>query len=68
MCVQSPVEAIARILASSAKKNPSRWKRAPQLGALLKNRGQRGPTNNKMRSQLPTPWLGDGELAPGDFT
>ena len=44
------------------------WKRAPQLGALLKNRGQRGPTNNKMRSQLPAPWLGDGELAPGDFT
>ena len=41
------------------------WKRAPQLGALLKNRG---PTNNKMRSQLPAPWLGDGELAPGDFT
>ena len=43
------------------------WKRAPQLGALLKNRGHRGPTN-KMRSQLPAPWLGDGELAPGDFT
>ena len=41
------------------------WKRAPQLGALLKNRG---PTNNKMRSQLPAPWLGDEELAPGDFT